>query len=201
MPFVLATPLFQTLSRAAPHRAVLCCAVLCCPCTYRKLTQPVPGGGAIQTKLKLEDGWWLTCEATTLQTNWVPANCRSGITPGRDTGGEIQSEHFSPGGVYFLVCINFHCGKWNSARRISMVAQSYRGELIYEAAASTDCLWPSGIPRSQRPKPKTNNSCDIAAAVPLLYIHPNKGNKNLKEYFFSPSFFNKNDKCAMTFQG
>lgn len=42
--------------------------------TYRKLTQPVPGGGAIQTKLKLVEGWWLTWEATTLQTNWVPPN-------------------------------------------------------------------------------------------------------------------------------
>ena len=52
--------------------------------TYRKLTQPVPGGGAIQTKLKLVEGWWLTWEATTLQTNWVPANWRSGITPGEE---------------------------------------------------------------------------------------------------------------------
>lgn len=42
--------------------------------TYKKLTQPVPGGGAIQTKLKLVEGWWLTWEATTLQTNWVPLN-------------------------------------------------------------------------------------------------------------------------------
>ena len=25
--------------------------------TYKKLTQPVPGGGAIHTKLKLLDGW------------------------------------------------------------------------------------------------------------------------------------------------
>lgn len=25
--------------------------------TYRKLTQPVPGGGAIHTKLKTEEGW------------------------------------------------------------------------------------------------------------------------------------------------
>lgn len=52
--------------------------------TYRKFTQPVPGGGAIQTKLKLVEGWWLTWEATTLQTNWVPANWRSDITPGRE---------------------------------------------------------------------------------------------------------------------
>lgn len=69
-----------------------------------------------------------------------------------------------------------------------MVAQSYRGELIYEAAASVDCLWPSGSPRSQRPKPETNNSCNIAAAEPLLYIHPNKENRNLKEHFFSHLF-------------
>lgn len=56
--------------------------------SYRKLTQPVPGGGAIHTKLKMEEGWWLTWEATTLQTNWVPPNCRSGITPERAGRGE-----------------------------------------------------------------------------------------------------------------
>lgn len=77
-----------------------------------------------------------------------------------------------------------------------MVAQSYRGELIYEAAASIVCLWPSVIPLSQRPKPKTNNSYNIAVAETLFYIHRNKENRNLKELFF-----NKNDKCAMTFQG
>lgn len=49
--------------------------------THMKLTQPVPGGGAIQMKLRLVEGRWLTWDATTLHTNWVP-NCLSDITPG-----------------------------------------------------------------------------------------------------------------------
>lgn len=60
--------------------------------TYRKLTQPVPGGGAIQTKLKLVEGWWLTWEATTLQTNWVPPNWRSGITPAAQKTSKTHEE-------------------------------------------------------------------------------------------------------------
>lgn len=39
------------------------------PDTYIKFTQPVPAGGAIQTKLRFVVGRWLTCEATTLHMN------------------------------------------------------------------------------------------------------------------------------------
>lgn len=53
-----------------------------CAHTYMKLTQPVPAGGAIQTKLRLVVGRWLTWDATTLHMNWFP-NWWSDIIPGR----------------------------------------------------------------------------------------------------------------------
>lgn len=52
------------------------------PVTYIKFTQPVPAGGAIQTKLRFVVGRWLTCDATTLHMNWFP-NWWSDITPKR----------------------------------------------------------------------------------------------------------------------
>lgn len=51
-----------------------------------KLTQPVPAGGAIQTKLRFVVGRWLTCDATTLHINWFP-NWWSDIIPTRKTQG------------------------------------------------------------------------------------------------------------------
>lgn len=50
--------------------------------TYMKLTQPVPAGGAIQTKLRFVVGRWLTWDATTLHMNWFP-NWWSDIIPRR----------------------------------------------------------------------------------------------------------------------
>lgn len=55
--------------------------------TYMKLTQPVPAGGAIQTKLRFVVGRWLTWDATTLHMNWFP-NWWSDIIPGRETQRE-----------------------------------------------------------------------------------------------------------------
>lgn len=52
-----------------------------------KLTQPVPAGGAIQTKLRFVVGRWLTWDATTLHMNWFP-NWWSDIIPRRKTQRE-----------------------------------------------------------------------------------------------------------------
>lgn len=54
-----------------------------------KLTQPVPAGGAIQTKLRFVVGRWLTCDATTLHINWFP-NWWSDIIPIRHEGDKQQ---------------------------------------------------------------------------------------------------------------
>lgn len=53
-----------------------------------KFTQPVPAGGAIQTKLRLVVGRWLTWEATTLHINWFP-NWWSDMIPERQKGTEV----------------------------------------------------------------------------------------------------------------
>ncbi len=63
--------------------------------THMKLTQPVPGGGAIQMKLRLVEGRWLTWDATTLHTNWVP-NCLSDITPDKHTHEESLTCEIKP---------------------------------------------------------------------------------------------------------
>lgn len=56
--------------------------------THMKFTQPVPAGGAIQTKLRLVVGRWLTWEATTLHINWLP-NWWSDIIPARQKGRDF----------------------------------------------------------------------------------------------------------------
>lgn len=63
----------------------------------------------------MEEGWWLTWDATTLQTNWVPPNWRSGITPER--GGEEKV--LARSGTLI----------WNAVLQISDDACAHQGHL------------------------------------------------------------------------
>lgn len=94
------TPKLVVLIKVKPVNTLKCVACMsssersiCLPywsdslVTYMKFTQPVPAGGAIQTKLRLVVGRWLTWEATTLHINWLP-NWWSDMIPKRQKGRE-----------------------------------------------------------------------------------------------------------------